>query len=162
MFLNRKIHDYFFRPSTYQQTTPPQEAFYSTYLHTLKKGFFLLPKKQQNITPPPRGPNIPRPSLSADDSRYPPHPSSSTRRGLWVEEPQFDIPRSTMFLIYSQTLVWTGAYFSPLLSLVGSVKLVIMFYVRKVRQRREGCGGVVGGRGGMVRFLVRKTGWQEG
>ncbi|XP_043197224.1 transmembrane channel-like protein 7 isoform X2 [Amphibalanus amphitrite] len=51
--------------------------------------------------------------------------------GLWVEEPHFDIPRNTMFLIYSQTLVWTGAYFSPLLSLVGSAKLAIMFYVRK-------------------------------
>ena len=60
-------------------------------------------------------------------------PPPLRRYGLWVEQPHFDIPRSTMFLIYSQTLVWTGAYFSPLLSLGGSVKLVIMFYVRKVR-----------------------------
>ncbi|XP_037074678.1 transmembrane channel-like protein 6 isoform X2 [Pollicipes pollicipes] len=56
----------------------------------------------------------------------------SFQKGLmWAEEPHFDIPRSTMFLIYGQTLVWTGTYFSPVLSLMGSLKLIITFYARK-------------------------------
>lgn len=44
---------------------------------------------------------------------------------------QFDIARSTLNLVYNQTLFWMGFYFSPLMSLIIVIKLIFTFYVKK-------------------------------
>ncbi|KAK6624217.1 hypothetical protein RUM44_011076 [Polyplax serrata] len=45
--------------------------------------------------------------------------------------PEFDIARGTMNLIYNQTLFYIGLYFSPVLSLIITVKMFLTFYIRK-------------------------------
>lgn len=43
---------------------------------------------------------------------------------------EFDIARSTLNLIYNQALFWIGFYFSPLMSLIIVIKLIVTFYVK--------------------------------
>lgn len=45
--------------------------------------------------------------------------------------PEFDIARSTMNLIYNQTLFYIGLFFSPALSLVITIKMFLTFYIKK-------------------------------
>jgi len=56
-------------------------------------------------------------------------------RRIWekIGVPEFDIARSTLNIIYNQTLFFVGFYFSPLLALVITLKMFITFYIRKVR-----------------------------
>ncbi|KAL3193173.1 hypothetical protein MRX96_018004 [Rhipicephalus microplus] len=49
-----------------------------------------------------------------------------------VGPPELDIAHNTLDLIYTQTLVWAGMFYCPLLPLVGCVKLVLTFYVKRV------------------------------
>lgn len=49
-----------------------------------------------------------------------------------VGPPELDIAHNTLDLIYTQTLVWAGLFYCPLLPLVGCVKLVVTFYVKRV------------------------------
>lgn len=49
-----------------------------------------------------------------------------------VGAPELDIAHNTLDLIYTQTLVWAGLFYCPLLPLVGCVKLVVTFYVKRV------------------------------
>ncbi|XP_063445528.1 transmembrane channel-like protein 7 isoform X2 [Mytilus trossulus] len=49
-----------------------------------------------------------------------------------LKEPEFDIGRNTLDLIYSQALCWFGTFYSPLLSVMMIVKLFILFYVKVV------------------------------
>ncbi|XP_043192359.1 transmembrane channel-like protein 7 isoform X1 [Amphibalanus amphitrite] len=54
------------------------------------------------------------------------------RAGLTrIGRPKFELASNTMFLVYSQTLVWLGLYFSPLITVIGTVKLFCSFYVKK-------------------------------
>lgn len=46
------------------------------------------------------------------------------------KSPEFDIAANTLDLIYSQTLCWLGLFYSPLMPLMMSVKIFIIFYVK--------------------------------
>ena len=52
---------------------------------------------------------------------------------LWknIGFPKFDIAKNTMNLIYNQTLFWVAFYFSPTMSVVIVVKMMLTFYVKK-------------------------------
>ena len=52
---------------------------------------------------------------------------------LWkrIGSPKFDIARNTMHLIYNQTLFWVAFYFSPMMSVVIVVKMMLTFYIKK-------------------------------
>jgi len=54
---------------------------------------------------------------------------------IWkgIGDPEFDIARGTLNIIYNQTLFIVGFYFSPLLALVIVLKMFVTFYIRKVR-----------------------------
>ena len=48
-----------------------------------------------------------------------------------VKRAKFDIPRSTLDLIYTQTLLWMGFLFSPLLPFIVLLTSFFLFYVKK-------------------------------
>lgn len=45
---------------------------------------------------------------------------------------EFLVPPNVLALVYSQTVVWTGALFSPLLPLINTIKFILFFYCKKV------------------------------
>uniref|UniRef100_A0A3P9HY53 Transmembrane channel-like protein n=1 Tax=Oryzias latipes TaxID=8090 RepID=A0A3P9HY53_ORYLA len=49
-----------------------------------------------------------------------------------VGRQEFVVSSNVLGLVYSQTVVWTGALFSPLLPLINTVKFVILFYCKKI------------------------------
>ncbi|XP_014481354.1 PREDICTED: transmembrane channel-like protein 5 [Dinoponera quadriceps] len=53
-----------------------------------------------------------------------------------IGRPEFDIARGTLNLIYNQTLFWMGFYFSPLISFIIVMKMVVTFYIKKYELER--------------------------
>ncbi|XP_056143026.1 transmembrane channel-like protein 7 [Lampris incognitus] len=58
--------------------------------------------------------------------------SSSSKLVQWVGRQEFLVPANVLALVYSQTVVWTGAMFCPLLPFISTVKFVILFYCKKI------------------------------
>lgn len=56
----------------------------------------------------------------------------------WGQQ-EFAIPDNVLGIVYGQTICWIGAFFSPLLPAVATLKFIIIFYVKEVRR-----GGVEG------------------
>lgn len=54
-------------------------------------------------------------------------------RHLWsdIGPPEFDIARNTLGLIYNQTLLFLGFFYSPLLPFIVTLKFAILYYVRQ-------------------------------
>lgn len=57
----------------------------------------------------------------------------SNKLTTWVGRQEFVVSSNVLGLVYSQTVVWTGALFCPLLPLINAVKFVILFYCKRVR-----------------------------
>eukprot|EP00795_Rhopilema_esculentum_P015139 gene15139-6326_t len=45
--------------------------------------------------------------------------------------PEFHIPNNVLTLIYNQTIIWIGVFYSPLMPMMNCLKLIIQFYIRK-------------------------------
>uniref|UniRef100_A0A3P9JD54 Transmembrane channel-like protein n=1 Tax=Oryzias latipes TaxID=8090 RepID=A0A3P9JD54_ORYLA len=56
----------------------------------------------------------------------------SSKVSQLVGRQEFVVSSNVLGLVYSQTVVWTGALFSPLLPLINTVKFVILFYCKKI------------------------------
>lgn len=57
----------------------------------------------------------------------------SSKVSQLVGRQEFVVSSNVLGLVYSQTVVWTGALFCPLLPLINTVKFVILFYCKKVK-----------------------------
>ncbi|XP_028929586.1 transmembrane channel-like protein 4 isoform X1 [Ornithorhynchus anatinus] len=44
---------------------------------------------------------------------------------------EFQVPAEVLGLVYAQTVVWIGSFFSPLLPLINAFKFVLLFYLQK-------------------------------
>ncbi|XP_054444198.1 transmembrane channel-like protein 4 [Pteronotus mesoamericanus] len=44
---------------------------------------------------------------------------------------EFEVPSEVLGLIYAQTVVWVGSFFCPLLPLLNTAKLLLLFYLKK-------------------------------
>ncbi|XP_041797877.1 transmembrane channel-like protein 7 [Chelmon rostratus] len=55
----------------------------------------------------------------------------SCKLAQWVGRQEFVVSSNVLGLVYAQTVVWTGAFFCPLLPLINTVKFVILFYCKR-------------------------------
>ncbi|XP_074540501.1 voltage-gated chloride channel TMC4 [Halichoeres trimaculatus] len=56
----------------------------------------------------------------------------SHKLASWVGRQEFVVSANVLGLVYSQTVVWTGALFCPLLPLINTVKFIILFYCKRI------------------------------
>ncbi|KAM6995216.1 transmembrane channel-like protein 7 [Tautogolabrus adspersus] len=56
----------------------------------------------------------------------------SNKLTQWVGRQEFEVSSNVLGLVYSQTVVWTGALFCPLLPLINTLKFVILFYCKRI------------------------------
>uniref|UniRef100_A0A3Q3DHC2 Transmembrane channel-like protein n=1 Tax=Hippocampus comes TaxID=109280 RepID=A0A3Q3DHC2_HIPCM len=55
----------------------------------------------------------------------------SSLLGRLSRKQHFSVPFNVLDLVYSQTVSWMGVYFCPLLPLIGTVTLMLNFYIKK-------------------------------
>ncbi|XP_072769171.1 transmembrane channel-like protein 7 [Nerophis lumbriciformis] len=56
----------------------------------------------------------------------------SNKLARWLGRQEFVVSANVLSLVYGQTVVWTGALFCPLLPLINTLKLVMVFYCKKI------------------------------
>ncbi|MCI4374278.1 hypothetical protein PGIGA_G00004510 [Pangasianodon gigas] len=56
----------------------------------------------------------------------------SCKLAQWVGRQEFVVASNVLALVYSQTIVWSGALFCPILPLINTIKFIIIFYCKKV------------------------------
>ncbi|KAM9488424.1 transmembrane channel-like protein 7 isoform 2-T2 [Clarias gariepinus] len=56
----------------------------------------------------------------------------SCKLAEWVGRQEFVVASNVLALVYGQTVVWSGALFCPILPLINTIKLIIIFYFKKV------------------------------
>ena len=49
-----------------------------------------------------------------------------------IGQEEFDIPVNVIDMVYTQTLCWIGAFYSPLLPFITLFKILVFFFVKKV------------------------------
>jgi len=52
--------------------------------------------------------------------------------GRKIGQEEFQIPKNVLDLVYGQSLIWVGTFFAPLIPVLGILKLIIVFYVKKI------------------------------
>lgn len=57
--------------------------------------------------------------------------ASSKLIQCWGQQ-EFAIPDNVLGIVYGQTICWIGAFFSPLLPAIATLKFVIIFYVKEL------------------------------
>ncbi|KAM9724137.1 voltage-gated chloride channel TMC4 [Menidia menidia] len=58
--------------------------------------------------------------------------NTSCKLSQWVGRQEFVVPSNVLGVVYSQTVVWAGALFCPLLPLINTIKFIIIFYCKKI------------------------------
>ncbi|XP_072401285.1 transmembrane channel-like protein 7 isoform X1 [Diabrotica undecimpunctata] len=43
----------------------------------------------------------------------------------------FDLPKHSLDIVYTQTLIWIGIFYAPLISFMGTIIFFLMFYIKK-------------------------------
>lgn len=56
----------------------------------------------------------------------------SCKPAQWVGRQEFLVAPNVLALVYSQTVVWTGALFCPLLPFINTIKFILFYYCKKV------------------------------
>ncbi|XP_046366609.2 transmembrane channel-like protein 7 isoform X3 [Haliotis rufescens] len=49
-----------------------------------------------------------------------------------IGEQEFDLPKNVLDIVYSQTLCWLGMFFSPLIPAMTLMKVLVIFYVKRL------------------------------
>jgi hypothetical protein len=52
--------------------------------------------------------------------------------GQKIGKAEFAIPKNVLDLVYGQLLIWIGTYYAPLIPVMGVLKLIAMFYIKKI------------------------------
>nr|XP_006006996.1 PREDICTED: transmembrane channel-like protein 7 isoform X1 [Latimeria chalumnae] len=50
---------------------------------------------------------------------------------MLLGQQEFDIPQNVLYIVYGQTICWIGAFYSPLLPAIATVKYFFTFYIKK-------------------------------
>uniref|UniRef100_K7F8K9 Transmembrane channel-like protein n=1 Tax=Pelodiscus sinensis TaxID=13735 RepID=K7F8K9_PELSI len=50
----------------------------------------------------------------------------------WCGLQEFAIPENVLEIVYGQTICWIGAFYSPLLPAIATIKYFIVFYIKKI------------------------------
>ncbi|KAM3916153.1 transmembrane channel-like protein 7 [Leptodactylus fuscus] len=50
----------------------------------------------------------------------------------WWGQQEFEIPQNVLELVYGQTICWIGAFYSPLLPAIATIKYFIIFYIKRI------------------------------
>lgn len=49
----------------------------------------------------------------------------------YIGKQEFDLPGHVLDVVYVQTIIWLGSFYAPLLSIMGVITFLLMFYIKK-------------------------------